>query len=60
MVATPNGPPGVSGALGVDLFPCNGRNGIGAVPRLRTARRPANDQWLGIGYTSVQARVTAR
>ena len=23
-------------------------------------RRPANDQWLGIGYTSVQARVTAR
>jgi hypothetical protein len=52
--------PGVSGALGVDLFPGNGRIGVGAVVRLRTAGRPANDEWLGIGYASLQARVTVR
>jgi hypothetical protein len=52
--------PGVSGALGVDLFPGNGRIGVGAVARLRTAGRPAGDQLLGIGYASLQVRVTVR
>ena len=52
--------PGVSGALGVDLFPGNGRIGVGAVARLRVAGRPAEDQLLGIGFGSLQVRVTAR
>ena len=52
--------PGVSGALGVDLFPGNGPIGVGAVARLRAAGRPADDQWLGIGYASLQARVIVR
>jgi hypothetical protein len=52
--------PGVSGALGVDVFPGNGRIGIGAVARLRAAGRPVNDQFLGVGFGSLQARVTVR
>ena len=52
--------PGVSGALGVDFFPRNGRVGFGAVARLRMAGRPAGDHLLGIGFASVQARVTIR
>jgi opacity protein-like surface antigen len=52
--------PGVSGALGVDLFPGNGRIGVGAVARLRLAGRPADGQLLGIGFASLQARVTIR
>lgn len=42
--------PGVSGAVGVDLFPGNGRIDIGAVVRLRAAGRPADGQLLGIGF----------
>jgi hypothetical protein len=52
--------PGVSGALGVDVFPGNGRIGVGAVARLRMAGRPANDYFLGVGFASLQARVTLR
>ena len=52
--------PGVSGALGVDFFPGNGRIGIGAVARLRLAGRPAGDYLLGVGFTSLQVRVTLR
>jgi hypothetical protein len=52
--------PGVSGALGVDFFPGNGRIGFGAVARLRMAGRPANDYLLGVGFTSLQVRVTVR
>lgn len=52
--------PGVSGAFGADFFPGNGRIGFGAVARLRIAGRPANDYLLGIGFASVQARVTVR
>jgi hypothetical protein len=52
--------PGVSGALGVDFFPGNGRLGFGAVARLRTAGRPANDYLLGVGFASLQVRVTVR
>jgi hypothetical protein len=52
--------PGVSGALGVDLFPGKGRIGVGAVARLRGAGRPADNQLLGIGFGSLQVRVTIR
>jgi len=52
--------PGVSGALGVDLFPGKGRIGVGAVARLRVAGRPADNQLLGIGFGSLQVRVTIR
>ena len=52
--------PGVSGALGVDFFPGNGRVGFGAVARLRVAGRPAGDILFGIGFASLQARVTIR
>jgi hypothetical protein len=52
--------PGVSGALGVDVFPGNGRIGVGAVARLHAAGRPANDYFLGVGFASLQARVTVR
>jgi len=52
--------PGVSGALGMDIFPGNSRVGIGAVVRLRAAGRPANDYFLGVGFMALQARVTVR
>ena len=52
--------PGVSGALGVDVFPGNGRIGFGAVASLRAAGRPATDAFLSVGFASVQARVTVR
>jgi hypothetical protein len=52
--------PGVSVALGVDLFPRNGRIGVGAVVRLHAAGRPADGRWLGNGLASLQARVTVR
>ena len=52
--------PGVSGALGLDVFPGEGRIGIGAVARLRVAGRPAESQLFGIGFGSLQVRVTAR
>jgi len=52
--------PGVSGALGVDVFPGNGRIGVGAVLRLRAAGRPANDYFLGIGFAALQVRFTVR
>jgi hypothetical protein len=52
--------PGVSGALGVDLFPGNGRIGVGAVARLRVAGRPADGELIGIGFASLQARITVR
>jgi hypothetical protein len=52
--------PGVSGALGVDVFPGNGRIGVGAVALVRAAGRPANDHFLGVGFASLQVRVTVR
>jgi hypothetical protein len=52
--------PGVSGALGVDVFPGNGRIGVGAVARLRTAGLPTNDTFFAVGLASLQARVTVR
>jgi hypothetical protein len=52
--------PGASGALGVDFFPGNGHIGVGAVARLRAAGRPAGDQFLGVGFASLQVRVTVR
>jgi hypothetical protein len=50
----------VSGALGIDLFPGNGRIGVGAMVRLYAAGRPGDGRWLGNGFASVQAQVTAR
>ena len=52
--------PGVSGAFGVDVFPGNGRIGVGAVARLRGAALPTSDGLLAVGFASLQARVTVR
>ena len=52
--------PGLSGAFGVDFYPGNGRIGFGAVARLRVAGQLGGDALLGIGFTSLQARVTFR
>lgn len=52
--------PGVSGAFGMDVFPGHGRIGVGAVARLRVAGRPGGEQLFGIGFGSLQARVTVR
>jgi hypothetical protein len=52
--------PGLSGAFGVDVFPGNGRIGVGAVAHLRGAAWPSGDALLAFGFTSLQARVTVR
>jgi hypothetical protein len=52
--------PGVSGAFGVDIFPGNGRIGVGAVARLLGAALPGGDALFAAGFGSLQARVTVR
>jgi hypothetical protein len=52
--------PGLSGAFAVDVFPGNGRIGLGAVARLRGAALPTGDGLLAVGFASLQARVTLR
>jgi hypothetical protein len=52
--------PGLSAAFGVDVFPGNGRIGLGAVARLRGAALPTSDGLLAVGFASLQARVTLR
>jgi hypothetical protein len=52
--------PGLSAALGLDLFPGNGRIGIGAVGRLRGAAVPSGDGLFAAGFASLQARITVR
>ena len=52
--------PGVGVAFGVDVFPGNGRIGVGAVARLRGAALPVGDALFASGFASLQARVTVR
>jgi hypothetical protein len=52
--------PGLSGAFGVDIFPGNGRIGVGVVARLRGAALPGGDVLFAAGFASLQARVTLR
>jgi len=52
--------PGASAAFGVDVFPGNGRLGIGAVARLRGAAVPADDGLFAAGFAALQARLTMR
>ena len=52
--------PGVGVAFGVDVFPGNGRIGVGAVGRLRGAALPTGDGLFASGFASLQARVTVR
>jgi hypothetical protein len=52
--------PGLSGAFAVDVFPGNGRIGLGAVAHLRGAALPSSDGLLAVGFASLQARVMVR
>jgi len=52
--------PGMSTAFGVDVFPGNGRIGVGAVAHFRGAALPTGDGLFAAGYASLQARVTIR
>jgi hypothetical protein len=52
--------PGVGVAFGVDVFPGNGRIGVGAVARLRGAALPTGEGLFATGFASLQARVTVR
>lgn len=52
--------PGLGAALVLDLFPGNGRIGIGAVARLRGAAVPSGDGLFAAGFASLQARITVR
>lgn len=52
--------PGMGVGFGVDVFPGNGRIGVGAVARLRGAALPGGDVLFATGFASLQARVTVR
>ncbi|HET6779273.1 MAG TPA: hypothetical protein VFH26_10325 [Gemmatimonadales bacterium] len=52
--------PGMGVGFGVDVFPGNGRIGVGAVARLRGAALPTGDGLFASGFASLQARVTVR